>query len=110
MATHSSILAWKSYGQRSLAGYSPWGHKESDTTEPLHFTSLHKSLWDFRFSVVSSSVAVGEGSGGRMGQREKEREERRGGKPRGLGVGGKRKERGMRENVLERAPALESDN
>ena len=45
-----------------------------------------------------------------MGQREKEREERRGGKPRGLGVGGKRKERGMRENVLERAPALESDN
>ena len=23
MATHSSILAWKSHGQRSLAGYSP---------------------------------------------------------------------------------------
>ena len=21
-------------------GYSPWGHKESDTTEQLHFTSL----------------------------------------------------------------------
>ena len=21
------------YGQRSLVGYSPWGHKESDTTE-----------------------------------------------------------------------------
>ena len=21
------------HGQRSLAGYSPWGHKESDTTE-----------------------------------------------------------------------------
>ena len=28
MATHSSILAWKSHGQRSLADYSPWGHKE----------------------------------------------------------------------------------
>ena len=27
MATHSSILAWKSIGQRSLAGYSPWGRK-----------------------------------------------------------------------------------
>ena len=27
MATHSSILAWKSYVQRSLAGYSPLGHK-----------------------------------------------------------------------------------
>ena len=23
----------KSHGQRTLAGYSPWGHKESDTTE-----------------------------------------------------------------------------
>ena len=37
MATHSSILAWKSHGQRSLVGYSPWGRKESDTTERLHF-------------------------------------------------------------------------
>ena len=25
----------KSHGQRSLAGYSPWGHKESDTAEHL---------------------------------------------------------------------------
>ena len=23
------------HGQRSLPGYSPWGHKESDTTEQL---------------------------------------------------------------------------
>ena len=31
MATHSSILAMgKPHGQRSLAGYSPWGYKESD--------------------------------------------------------------------------------
>ena len=38
MATHSSILAWRipwtvflpgeSHGQRSLVGYSPWGHTE----------------------------------------------------------------------------------
>ena len=27
MATHSSVLAWRSHGQRSLAGYSPQGHK-----------------------------------------------------------------------------------
>ena len=33
MATHSSILAGEFHGQRSLAGYSPWGRKESDTTE-----------------------------------------------------------------------------
>ena len=30
MATHSNILAWKAHGQRSLEGYSPRGHKESD--------------------------------------------------------------------------------
>ena len=28
MAIHSSILPGESHGQRSLAGYSPWGHKE----------------------------------------------------------------------------------
>ena len=29
------------HGWRSLVGYSPWGCKESDTTERLHFTLLH---------------------------------------------------------------------
>ena len=37
MASHSVLLPGKSHGQRSLVGYSPWGHKESDTTERLHF-------------------------------------------------------------------------
>ena len=37
MATHPSTLAWKCHGQQSLVGYSPWGRKESDTTERLHF-------------------------------------------------------------------------
>ena len=32
MATHFRILAWKSPGQRSLAGYGPRGHKELDMT------------------------------------------------------------------------------
>ena len=27
------FLPGESNGQRSLMGYSPWGHKESDTTE-----------------------------------------------------------------------------
>ena len=27
------LLPGESHGQRSLVGYSPWGHKESDTTE-----------------------------------------------------------------------------
>ena len=33
VATRSSILAWRSHGQRSLVGHSPWGHTESDTTK-----------------------------------------------------------------------------
>ena len=32
-ATHSSILSGEDHGQRSLVGYSPWDHKESDMTE-----------------------------------------------------------------------------
>ena len=37
MAPHSSTLAWKFHGRRSLVGCSPWGHEESDSTEQLHF-------------------------------------------------------------------------
>ena len=32
------LLPGKSHGRRSLVGYSPWGHKESHTTERLHYT------------------------------------------------------------------------
>ena len=40
MPSHSSILAYKSHGQRSLVGYSPWWVcKESDTTEHTQFFS-----------------------------------------------------------------------
>ena len=38
IATPSTILAWKFHKQMSLEGYSPWGRKESDTTEWL---SMH---------------------------------------------------------------------
>ena len=31
------LLPGESHGRRRLVGYSPWGHKESDTTERLHF-------------------------------------------------------------------------
>ena len=38
MATHSSTLAWKIPRMEELgAGYCPWGHKETGTTEQLHF-------------------------------------------------------------------------
>ena len=41
--TQRKPLAGKSYGQRCLAGYSPWGHKELDMTE-WWSTAQHKSL------------------------------------------------------------------
>ena len=31
------FLCRKSHGRKSLAGYSPWGCKESEMTEQLHF-------------------------------------------------------------------------
>ena len=34
------FLPGKFHGQRSLAGYSPWGHKESDLTEHRHRPTL----------------------------------------------------------------------
>ena len=39
MATHSSILAWRIPGE-AWPGYSPWGCKESDTTERLSTAQL----------------------------------------------------------------------
>ena len=33
MATHSNILAWKIPWTEESGGYSPWGHKELDTTD-----------------------------------------------------------------------------
>ena len=45
------FLPGKSQGQRSLAGYSPWGHEESDTTEQLNANSrvqtspINQKMW-----------------------------------------------------------------
>ena len=33
VATHSSILGWRVPWTEEPGGYSPWGHKELDTTE-----------------------------------------------------------------------------
>ena len=38
------FLPGELYRQRSLVGYSPWGHKESDTTERLTL-SLSSESW-----------------------------------------------------------------
>ena len=47
MATHSSILAWRIHGQRSLVGYSLWGCKESDTAERLTLWLLSHQVSDW---------------------------------------------------------------
>ena len=35
MTTHFSTLAWRVPRTQEPAGYSPWGHKELDTTDRL---------------------------------------------------------------------------
>ena len=44
IAAHSSILAWKIPWTMDLVGYRPWGRKESDTTERLHFHFMNMQL------------------------------------------------------------------
>ena len=39
------LFPGKSHGQRSVVGYSPWGRKESDTTERLHFHFTIARTW-----------------------------------------------------------------
>ena len=55
MTTYSNILACESHGRRNLAGYSPWGHKESNTTEhtqpPPWIVKNPKSQWPKQGSV-----------------------------------------------------------
>ena len=47
MATHPSILAWRTplHGQRSLVGYSPWGRKELDATKATQHTHTWSPVW-----------------------------------------------------------------
>ena len=41
-----------SHGQRNLVGCSPWGHKESDTTEGTN-THAHTRIWWWRILSIS---------------------------------------------------------
>ena len=54
MATHYSTLAWKTPWMRSLVGYSPWGHKESDTTEWLHLVAAKLGVPQVTFHFLKS--------------------------------------------------------
>ena len=50
------FLPAKSHGRRSLAGYSPWGHKESDTTERFCFLFSFSSV----FSLCNNMPWLGQ--------------------------------------------------
>ena len=53
MATQSSILAGKFYGQKILGGSSSWGHKELGMTEQLS-TFIHK--WTLSMAIVINAA------------------------------------------------------
>ena len=56
MAIHSSFLPRKSHGQRRLESYSPWGHKESDTTDHMcahaHVHTHTTDVFAFRPTIL----------------------------------------------------------
>ena len=54
MATHSSILARKPHGQRSLAGYSPWGHKRGG----CNFSNWTTGGWKCEFYKKSHNQYI----------------------------------------------------
>ena len=57
MATHCNILAWRIPWQRSLAGHSPWGHKELDTTEAAwHGTWPSSSLYSLNLECPTLTM------------------------------------------------------
>jgi len=44
------FLPGQSHGQRSLVGYSPWGHKEFDTTKQLN--SNNKNIFYLKGNLI----------------------------------------------------------
>ena len=54
------FLPAESHEQRSLAGYSPWGHKELDTTERLTLSHncMNSSLWVISFNCYRKCIIL----------------------------------------------------
>ena len=54
------VLPGEFHGQRSLVGYSPWGHKELDMTEPiilLLFFIVITQRRKYHISVIMAELA-----------------------------------------------------
>ena len=60
MATHSSIVVWRTPWTWSLVGYIPWGCKELDTTEQLtlsfSLSHTHTEAWKMTTSCILSWI------------------------------------------------------
>ena len=56
MAIHPVLLPGKSHGWKSLVDYSPWGHKELDMTQRLHFHFLYTSI------IMAGHILIATGS------------------------------------------------
>ena len=50
------FLPRKSHGQRNLAGYSPYGHKESDMTGHMYTYCPKKAPWGLAQLQLHTSV------------------------------------------------------
>ena len=59
MATNTVFLPGKSHGQSSLLGYSPWGCKELDTTEQLHYLSICEGVLESFITILHCFKMVG---------------------------------------------------
>ena len=60
MATHPRTLAWKIPRMEEPSRLSPWGRKEKDTTERLHFhfMAFSYTLQLFSSHLLSSNYAI----------------------------------------------------
>ena len=52
------FLSEKSHGQRSLAGYSPWGGKDSEMTEQLSTQGYNKTKYQGKLDLIQNFVHV----------------------------------------------------
>ena len=60
MATHSSTLAWKiPWMEEPGRLYSPWGRKQSYTTEQLNFHFLSLSFQTYLNGISEKILSVG---------------------------------------------------
>ena len=64
MAPHSIVLAWRIPWTEDPGGYSPWGHKESDTAEATYYLLLVSSTGEGNDTLLQYSCLENPMGGG----------------------------------------------